>query len=137
MLPAYFLYLGLYSFSSLAVFFTFFNNLALSWLSAIAYGNLIFTFNIFLFVVLFSAVSFKALQPKKTFLHRLSLLLAISIKGFNLLVLAYLGMSVLNLGSIPILIGAMIGLTAHVIFFLLYFFFSSDAAGKIVCEERI
>ncbi len=117
MLAAYFRDLSIFSFTVLSIFAVFLNHSELHCLSGGAFGALILVLNIALFVVLLSAIDSLSNVPHKTLIHRLSLLLVIFIKGFNLLFLSYVGIHILHLGAFAVVIGAMLGLAGHIAYY--------------------
>lgn len=114
------------------IFVSFINNQAYRWISGLCFGNLLLTLNVFLSVFLFMR---SGALSKKTTLHRLALLLAISFKGVNLLFLAYLGIERLNFGAYPIVLGAMSGLAIHVAGFFLFSKFFLENAKRALTES--
>lgn len=112
--------------------FGFYKHSSMDSLSGFAFGVGAFTFNVSLSVFLFSRLFFaNALKGNR---HRLALLLAISAKGVNLLVLTYLGIQTLDLGVLAVVFGANFSLMAHVVFFFLYsknFFNSRSKAVSV------
>ena len=116
-----------------ALLFVFFINSAdYRWISGLCFGSVILTLNVFLSVCLFTRTNFLS---KEGILHRLALLLAISIKGVNLLFLAYLGIERLNFGAYPIVLGAMSGLVIHVAVFFLFSNTFSENAKRALTES--
>ena len=100
-----------------AIFFVSFLNIpSLRHLSGFFFGSFILLLNVLLSVFLFTRVHF--LNARGTLLHRLALLLAIFIKGVNLLFLTYLGVKALGLGVFPIVSGAMLALVGSCAFFV-------------------
>ena len=114
------------------LFVSFLNNADYQWISGLCFGSLLLTLNAFLSVFLFTQTN---LLSKKGILHRLALLLAISIKGVNLLFLAYLGIERLNLGAYPIVLGAMCALVIHVVVFFLFSKLFSENAKRTLTES--
>ncbi len=82
--------------------------------SAVCFGSLILNLNILLSAFLFYRTS-NHRTFKNSLSHRLALLLAISIKGINLLFLTYLGIVFLRFGGYSILLGAFGALVVHVL----------------------
>lgn len=113
----YFRWIGLLTILNIAGLFFFIESKSFRWVSGLCFGSAILTLNVFLSVFIFSKVKRPSNQR---ILHRLALLLAISIKGVNLLFLAYLGIELLDLGAYPIVLGAMCNLVIHVAVFFLF-----------------
>lgn len=91
--------------------------------AGLVYGSFVLTLNFFLSAFIFaggfsnsreSLTDFSSPPVRKGIFNRLALLLALSVKGVNLLFLTYLGIKFLDLNVFFIVLGALLALVAQV-----------------------
>ena len=82
---------------------------------AVMFGSLIVAVNILLSIFIIKRIGIR--QKSQGILYRLALLLAFFTKVFNLLILTYLGIMILGFDPYLLVVGALLGLFAHLVYF--------------------
>ncbi len=106
--------LALFNLFSLLLFCFFFKNEDTKVLAGLAFGCAVTTMNGLLYIFIVAV----ALRNKTNVLHRFTVFLAILVKCFNLLWLAYIGIYVLNFHPLAVAAGAFGGLAGILALFV-------------------
>lgn len=117
--------LNLLGFCSLLILCFFFKSEGKNFFAGLAFGGAVTLLNGLLYLLIVAVV----LRQKLNFLHRFTVFLAILVKCFNLLWLAYIGIYVLNFHPLAVAAGAFLGLAG-----ILALFIPSSRLSSRACD---